>query len=70
MGNGASIGSSGTCGDGARTSFVTMSDADESSASWSPDGARIAYVERTRGMQGFSAEPGVKSEPRLAPYAS
>jgi dipeptidyl aminopeptidase/acylaminoacyl peptidase len=34
--------------DGVRTGFVTMSEADESSASWSPDGTRIAYVERTR----------------------
>jgi dipeptidyl aminopeptidase/acylaminoacyl peptidase len=34
--------------DGVRTSFLTMTDADEASAAWSPDGTRIAYVERTR----------------------
>jgi len=34
--------------DGARSGFLTTTDADESSAAWSPDGARIAYVERTR----------------------
>jgi dipeptidyl aminopeptidase/acylaminoacyl peptidase len=33
--------------DGMRTSFVTSSPADEGNAAWSPDGLRIAYVERT-----------------------
>lgn len=33
--------------DGLRTSFVTSTPADEASAAWSPDGSRIAYVERT-----------------------
>ncbi len=33
--------------DGMRTSFITSSPADEGNAAWSPDGLRIAYVERT-----------------------
>jgi dipeptidyl aminopeptidase/acylaminoacyl peptidase len=33
--------------DGLTTSFVTSSEADEGGAAWSPDGTRIAYVERT-----------------------
>src|SRR5258706_8172536 len=34
--------------DGMRTAAITSTPADEGSASWSPDGTRIAYVERTR----------------------
>jgi dipeptidyl aminopeptidase/acylaminoacyl peptidase len=33
--------------DGRRTNFVLATDADEGNAAWSPDGAHIAYVERT-----------------------
>src|SRR5262245_30228236 len=33
--------------DGARTNLITESSGDASAASWSPDGQRVAYVERT-----------------------
>ena len=34
--------------DGVTTSYVTMSPGDEDNAVWSPDGTKVAYVERTR----------------------
>jgi len=33
--------------DGLRTNFIVATDADEGNAAWSPDGLRVAYVERT-----------------------
>ena len=33
--------------DGRREHFLTQSNADATSASWAPDGARISYTERT-----------------------